>query len=172
MSENSLHVRYAGFWVRFIASVIDTFIVGLPLFYLVYIISNGDYMNLSSLVNAFKAAQAGNVNLTIYYLNQNSNDSFFWEVVMEVLLASVVTVFWRNFRGATPGKKMMGIHIVDAKTLQPITTTQAIVRFLGYIVSTIPLCFGFIMIAFRKDKRGLHDLLAGTCVIYDKKDEK
>jgi uncharacterized RDD family membrane protein YckC len=26
---------------------------------------------------------------------------------------------------------------------------------------------GFIMVAFRDDKRGLHDLLAGTVVIYD-----
>lgn len=169
MAQDKLHVRYAGFWIRFVASIIDTIIVGLPLVYLVYIISNGNYLNITSLADAFKYAQAGNINMTMYYLNQNSNNSLFWEIVMEILLASVVTVFWKNFRGATPGKKMMGIHIVDAKTFQPITTSQAIVRFIGYIISTLPLCFGFIMIGLRKDKRGLHDLIAGTCVIYDEK---
>ncbi len=168
MPQDNLHVRYAGFWVRFVASMIDTVVVGLPLVYLIYIISNGNYMNIASLLDAFKAAQAGNVNMTMYYLNQNGHNSLFWEVIMEILLAFVVTVFWKNFRGATPGKKIMKIKIVDAKTLQPISTSQALVRFIGYIISTLPLCFGFVMIAFRDDKRGLHDLLARTCVIYDR----
>jgi len=168
MSQDNLHVRYAGFWVRFVASMIDTVVVGLPLVYLIYIISNGNYMNIASLSDAFKAAQTGNVDMTMYYLNQNGNDSLFWEVVMEILLAFIVTVFWKNFRGATPGKKIMGIKIVDATTFQPISTSQALVRFIGYIISSVPLCFGFVMIAFRADKRGLHDLLARTCVIYDK----
>ncbi len=168
MPQDNLHVRYAGFWVRFVASMIDTVVVGLPLVYLIYIISNGNYMNIASLLDAFKTAQAGNVNMTMYYLNQNGHNSLFWEVVTETLLAFVVTVFWKNFRGATPGKKIMKIKIVDAKTLQPISTSQALVRFIGYIISTLPLCFGFVMIAFRDDKRGIHDLLAKTCVIYDK----
>ncbi|MDD2567019.1 MAG: RDD family protein [Thiovulaceae bacterium] len=42
-------------------------------------------------------------------------------------------------------------------------------RSLGYIVSTLLFLVGFLMVAFRKDKRGLHDLLADTAVIYEPK---
>ncbi|HIC12614.1 MAG TPA: hypothetical protein EYO75_04465 [Sulfurimonas sp.] len=48
-----------------------------------------------------------------------------------------------------------------------ITNQQAISRSIGYIASTFSFLIGFIMVAFRDDKRGLHDLLAGTVVIYD-----
>ncbi|MCJ7765717.1 MAG: RDD family protein [Thiovulaceae bacterium] len=47
-----------------------------------------------------------------------------------------------------------------------MTNKQAIIRYVGYIVSTIPLAIGFIMVGFRKDRRALHDLLAETVVIY------
>ncbi len=38
-------------------------------------------------------------------------------------------------------------------------------RYLGYFASTIPLCLGFLWIAFDKRKQGWHDKLAGTVVI-------
>lgn len=36
---------------------------------------------------------------------------------------------------------------------------------LGYILSTLPLCLGFIWIAFDGKKRGWHDMIAGTLVV-------
>jgi uncharacterized RDD family membrane protein YckC len=62
------------------------------------------------------------------------------------------------------------IKIVDAKTFEDIDNKQAITRSFGYIVSTLFFLIGFIMVAFRSDKRALHDLLASTAVIYE--DEK
>jgi uncharacterized RDD family membrane protein YckC len=95
-----------------------------------------------------------------------------WELLFEVAVLLVTMVFWRRWRGATPGKKFVHIKIVDAKTLQDIDNKQAITRSIGYIVSTLTLLIGFLMVAFRKDKRGLHDLLAGTVVVYDEEDTK
>lgn len=65
---------------------------------------------------------------------------------------------------ATPGKLMMKLRVVDEKG-DPITIEKAILRYIGYWVSTLTFLIGFLMIAFRKDKRGLHDLIAGTQVI-------
>ena len=76
-------------------------------------------------------------------------------------------MFWKRWRGATPGKKFVHIKIVDAKTFEDINNTQAITRSFGYLASTFAFLIGFLMVAFRKDKRGLHDLLAGTVVVYD-----
>jgi uncharacterized RDD family membrane protein YckC len=80
----------------------------------------------------------------------------------------VTMIFWKKWRGATPGKKFVHIKIVDAKTFQDITNTQAITRSIGYLASTFAFLIGFVMVAFRDDKRALHDILAGTIVIYDK----
>jgi uncharacterized RDD family membrane protein YckC len=84
----------------------------------------------------------------------------------------VTILFWGKWRGATPGKKIVKIKIVDAKTFDDITNKQAITRLLGYIISTIPFLLGFFIITFRKDKRSFHDLLTETAVIYNEDEGK
>jgi uncharacterized RDD family membrane protein YckC len=89
-----------------------------------------------------------------------------WEMVFELLMAAVIIIFWKRWAGATPGKRILGIHVVDYKTGMEISNAQAVVRYVGYIASSIILMMGFLMVAFRRDKRALHDLMAGTAVIY------
>lgn len=79
----------------------------------------------------------------------------------------IITVGFWYFIQATPGKYLVNSQIVDFKTGQPASIWRLIVRFIGYYISMIPLFFGFIWIAFDKNKRGLHDYLAGTAVIAD-----
>jgi uncharacterized RDD family membrane protein YckC len=89
-----------------------------------------------------------------------------WEVIFEASLILLVVLFWRRWKGATPGKRYLGMRIVDAETFGEIDTKQAVVRSIGYLASTLILLMGFVMVAFRSDKRALHDLMAGTAVIY------
>jgi uncharacterized RDD family membrane protein YckC len=42
---------------------------------------------------------------------------------------------------------------------------RALARYLAYVPSAIILGGGFLMIAWRQDKRGLHDLICDTVVI-------
>ena len=114
-------------------------------------------------------AMSGNANKALASQPQMSMK---WELLFEFAVLLVTMVFWRRFRGATPGKKFVHIKIVDAKTFDNIDNKQAITRSFGYIISTLAFLIGFIMVAFRKDKRGLHDLLAGTVVIYDEESEQ
>ena len=58
--------------------------------------------------------------------------------------------------------------IVDANTLSAPSTSQNIIRYLGYFISFLPLGLGFLWIAFDKRKQGWHDKLAGTVVIIGK----
>jgi uncharacterized RDD family membrane protein YckC len=71
--------------------------------------------------------------------------------------------FWVA-RGATPGKMLMGVEIMTTDG-QPIGLGRAIARYLGYFLSGFLLLIGYIMIGLRRDKRGLHDLIAGTVVV-------
>ncbi|WP_345978861.1 RDD family protein [Sulfurimonas sp. HSL3-2] len=158
------NIKYAGFWVRFTASFLDTLFLALPVAVVIYFLSNGNWFDLSIYQQNLIYAMNGNAAAALAHQPQTS---FTWELIFEISVLVVTIVFWRRWRGATPGKKIVKIKIVDAKTFDDITNKQAITRSLGYIISTIPFLLGFIIVAFRKDKRAFHDLLAGTAVIYD-----
>ena len=157
-------VKFAGFWIRFIASFADTVFLALPLALVIYFLSDGNWFDFSLYLQNLQYAMSGNA---IKALQTQPQMSLKWELLFEVSVLMVTMIFWKRWRGATPGKKFVHIKIVDAKTFQDITNTQAITRSIGYIASTFAFLIGFIMVAFRDDKRALHDILAGTIVIYD-----
>lgn len=162
-------VRYAGFWIRFLASLADTIFLALPVAIVIYFLSDGNWFDFAQYQQNMAYAMSGNANKALASQPQMSMK---WELLFEFAVLLVTMVFWRRFRGATPGKKFVHIKIVDAKTFDNIDNKQAITRSFGYIISTLAFLIGFIMVAFRKDKRGLHDLLAGTVVIYDEESEQ
>ncbi|MBU8923069.1 MAG: RDD family protein, partial [Bacteroidales bacterium] len=81
-----------------------------------------------------------------------------------VVPAIIVILLWAKF-GATPGKMLFKVKIVDAHTLQPASTVKLIGRYLGYFISMIPLCLGIFWVAWDKKKQGFHDKIAQTLVI-------
>jgi uncharacterized RDD family membrane protein YckC len=157
-------VRYAGFWIRFFASFLDTLFLALPVALVIYILSGGEWFDLSQYQQNIQSAMAGNAKSA---LNNSPQMSLKWELLFEISVLLTTVIFWRKWRGATPGKKYCHIKIVDAKTHNDIDNKQALTRSIGYIASTFIFLIGFLMVAFRKDKRSLHDILADTCVIYD-----
>ncbi len=159
-----LKIRYAGFWIRFVASVADTFFLALPLGVVIYFLSDGSWFDFAQYQQNVNYAMSGNAEKA---LANQPELSLRWELLFEMSILIISIIFWRRWKGATPGKRFVHIKIVDAKTFQDITNTQAITRSIGYIASTFTFFIGFIMIGFRKDKRGLHDLLANTVVIYE-----
>ena len=156
-------VRYAGFWIRFLASFLDTFFLALPLGIIIYFLSDGNWFDFSQYQQNMQMAMSGNA----HALDSQPHTSLKWELLFEFSVLVITILFWNKYKGATPGKKFVHIKIVDAKSFEEITNKQAITRSLGYIPSTFLFMIGFIMVAFRADKRSLHDLVAGTCVIYE-----
>ena len=71
--------------------------------------------------------------------------------------------FW-TWRGQTLGKMAMGVKIVKTDG-SPIGIGRAILRYIGYLVSTIIIFIGYLMIAWDSKKQGLHDKIAGTYVV-------
>ncbi len=59
---------------------------------------------------------------------------------------------------------MMGVKIVKTDG-SSIGIGKAILRYVGYYVSTIIIFIGYLMIAWDSRKQGLHDKIAGTLVI-------
>jgi uncharacterized RDD family membrane protein YckC len=136
-------VRYAGFWVRLLAVLVDLFLINLLLLPLTWWVYGAA---------AFTPGRPMILGGADVLLN-----------MVAPLAAGIL--FWR-YRAATPGKMMLGLVIVDAASHGPLTWRQCAQRQLAYLVSSLPLGLGFISIAWDGHKQGWHDKLAHTQVIY------
>lgn len=137
-------MEYTGFWARTGASIIDSILVAVIIFPLLTAYYGKSYWTSESLIQ-------GPVDFLLSW----------------VLPAVAVVIFWVT-RQATPGKMAIAARVVDAKTGNNPTTTQCIVRYLGYFISMLPLFLGLIWVAFDGRKQGWHDKIAGTVVIRKK----
>jgi uncharacterized RDD family membrane protein YckC len=72
--------------------------------------------------------------------------------------------FWVQ-SGQTPGMSIMRIKVVRDADGGPIAWGPAILRWIGFWVSTVVFYIGFIWIFVDRRRRGWMDLLAGTVVI-------
>ncbi|MBI2363274.1 MAG: RDD family protein, partial [Elusimicrobia bacterium] len=81
---------------------------------------------------------------------------FVWVIINALTLAA-----W----GATPGKKLLGLQVVSYAGSAPIDNKTAVLRSLFTLVSAAPVGLGYLWVLWEKDKRGWHDLLAGTRVV-------
>ncbi|MBT9500659.1 MAG: RDD family protein [Burkholderiaceae bacterium] len=81
-----------------------------------------------------------------------------------LLPALICIVFW-SWQGATPGKLLAGIRVIDMRSGARPGLWQSLLRWLGYFVSALPLGLGLLWAAIDPDKRAWHDRLAGTQVV-------
>ena len=141
-------MKYAGFWVRVVASVIDAFCL-LPIFGLMYLFAL--FQSAGSLIGEDDAV-------------------FFATFNMLSIIVSVVTpwlyeaILYSSPWQATFGKKALGLRVVGS-TGERITFGRATARYFSKILSSLVLLAGYIMVAFHEKKRGLHDVIAGTFVL-------
>jgi len=80
------------------------------------------------------------------------------------VLSIVYYVLFTYYRGQTPGKMLLGLHVQDENGNKP-TLKQVLLReVVGKMVST-GLPIGYLWILWDPKKRGWHDYIAGTYVI-------
>lgn len=142
--------RYGGFWIRFVAKVIDWIIMAIaqgiiitPLMMFVFksALTTPDPANLSSFFTA---------NILI-------------NIVSVAMGAAYTTLFIGKYQ-ATPGKMAFGLKVV-APDGGRITYMRALGRHFAEIVSGLILGIGYIMAGFDSQKRSLHDRICATRVI-------
>ncbi len=151
-----MSVRYAGFWIRLIADIIDSLVLTALSWLLEYILLGmvygvwALYMKMHAQLappfsDAFNPFYLQIVNVGLYFC-----------------LAFPYYVWGHFYWGTTLGKRPFNIYVVSADTLGPITIKQSMVRFFSYLISYLPFCAGFLMAAIHPKKQGLHELVAGT----------
>jgi uncharacterized RDD family membrane protein YckC len=98
-------------------------------------------------------------------------DVSFLPIVLSLTLAPVALalgafyfVYYWGVKGATPGKRLLGLEVQGDETPGPIGLPRAAVRLAGYLVSGLLLGLGFFIVAF--GGTALHDRIAGTRVVW------
>jgi hypothetical protein len=160
--------KYASFNIRMIAATVDTFLAMItigPLFDTFMRFKPLDPMEMQQ---RMMEAGEGATNVLLQSMHESG---LIDNMVMQSFALLVVSAICWHYWAATPGKMLFRLKIVDAKTEQPISDMQSILRLFGYVISTIPLGLGFFWISFDKRRQGWHDKFAGTVVIFTPKKE-
>jgi len=137
--------NFAGFWIRVVATVLDSFLLCLVQFILTLIIS---------LVIGFMGIAAGEdpaISLIIWLFGTTISLGY--------------AVFFTGYCGQTPGKMALRIKVICTDGSQLTYGRAAKREVLGKFVSSILLGIGYLMVAFDQQKQGLHDKIADTYVI-------
>ncbi len=152
MQEGDLfagELRYAGFWIRFVAKLIDGIVmqvVALPVTVISFILPS---------------ALSDNPKATIIVMLFTL---FSWVFSIGVGLA--YNAWFLVKYGATPGKLVLKLRVINADGTEKISVGKAIGRFFAEILSGIILYIGYIMAGFDEEKRALHDRICNTRVIH------
>ncbi len=148
--------RFAGFWRRFVAYMIDGFIIGMISLVLMIIAGiayiAGAMSGNGGALMAKIADPAQMASLTL------------WIWAFSIILNIAYFAYFHGSTGRTPGKRLLGLQVV-AEDGTPLSYGIAFLRSVGYLVSSLVFCLGYIWIGFDKKKQGWHDKIAGTVVI-------
>ncbi|MBC7661344.1 MAG: RDD family protein [Chitinophagaceae bacterium] len=131
----------AGFWIRSLALLVDSIVLSI----------------IMQLVAALRHTQDPSVEFLTY-------DSRAY-VIYFVILGVYSGGFYAK-KGATLGKKAFSLEVVDHQTGEHISFWRGFFRdVIGKNVSLLSLGIGYLMAAFNKDKRTLHDYIFDTRVV-------
>jgi uncharacterized RDD family membrane protein YckC len=147
----------AGFWARLAAYLIDLLVLSFLFLAIWMPIAGAHHWPMPELPQTWTDASVQHFNQQLHVWQRQALPIFYpIFLIYDVLL---------NGRfGATFGKMAIGakITLLDGS---PIGYRRALLRWVAARLSDI-LFFGYILIGLRRDKRALHDLLAGTKVVF------
>ena len=136
--------RPAGFWIRTAAIIIDNVLL------------------------AIATAALAAVALQQNYFETLGEDTWTTGDTVNLLLTVAYGILMVAAFSGTIGKLILGMRIVRTDGSR-VSLGRAALRYVAQILSILTIFIGYLMVAFRKDKRALHDLIADTAVIIVRK---
>jgi len=152
--DTNMYGYYAGFVSRLFAFVIDVIILVVAMTLITWLVTFvwniiGDRPILGNRIGA-DAADVVSVILS---------------VVLTIGVYIGYPLFFWTLTGQTPGTLLMGLRVVTTDG-RYLSFGQSVRRLIGYVIAAVPLNLGFFWILVDDRRRGWHDKIAGTCVVY------
>lgn len=145
-------MQYAGFWIRFVARMADSCVLGVVQVLLTLIVS----------LALHKGRLASDPTETLVI--------FGFAAFGRIAIGFVYQTWMLARYGATLGKMMCHLKVVRADSSK-LDFGLAAARYFGELLSSTIVQIGNLMAAFDKEHRALHDRIVGTRVIYFTGDE-
>jgi len=133
-------LRYAGFWIRFGAWLLDMIILWVAYFCV-------------------------DIGITMAFMGGNRQAAGLVNIAANLTVGITYMVFFNGRFGATPGKMALKLKIVRPDG-EPISYARAFGRYFAEMLSGLILCIGYMMAGWDEQKRALHDLIADTRVVH------
>jgi len=153
-------VEYAGFWLRFVAYIIDGIVSGLAFLILLIplFVLTGAGAALGKIISGDDSGDAIGAFLGVGFLFGFFGITL---VVSWLYYAFSESSSWQ----ATLGKKILNLKVTDLSG-QPISFPRASGRYFGKLITNlIPLGIGYIMAGFTEKKQAIHDMIASCLVL-------
>jgi uncharacterized RDD family membrane protein YckC len=156
-----MNTNYAGFWLRFVAVIIDGLLLGsiqfiaiMPVLGLMGIGMATDIQNLETADETTMAPMIGQM--------------MAMAGVTQIVFLTIQTLYYAFMESskyqASVGKIVLGLKVIDING-ERLDFTKALVRNLCKIISSMILFIGYLMAAFTEKKQALHDMIASTLVV-------
>jgi uncharacterized RDD family membrane protein YckC len=148
--------RPAGFWIRAVALLIDALILSVIFGVLGGLLAALTAFNIKDFDNITdaEAMAAGGFGIVL-------------GVIMIVVAWLYEAILTSSASGATWGKQAMGLRILRGDGVR-LSFGRATARYFSKSIVTplLPLFIGYLLAAFTRRKRALHDFIADTVVIW------
>lgn len=145
-------IAYAGFWVRLAAYFLDNVIV----FFMLLVVR----LAMSGFLSVMRGTVLGG-NILFHYTLKD---------IVLYLGQVLYFILCTRYTGTTIGKKAMNLRVVNADGSPELDfLTVAYRETVGRFLCSLPMCIGYLVAGLDKEKRGIHDMLCDTRVVYAKK---
>jgi uncharacterized RDD family membrane protein YckC len=110
--------------------------------------------------------------ITIISTILNSTTSSDGNSLIFLAILSLYYVAMHVVFGQSLGKMVLNLRVVKAHSMEPVSPASIVLReTVGRLLCLITLGFGYVMVAFLKQKQGLHDLMSHTIVVVKSEEE-
>ena len=153
-------VSYAGFWLRFLAWVIDAaMLAGIGFFILGRLTS---FASVSDVFGSFDPVDEMDNWLNAFGFGVIGFFFLFFLLISWIYYAAMESSPWQG----TIGKRALGIIVTDSNGVK-LDFWRASGRFFSRIVTNlVPLGIGYVIAGFTRRRQALHDLIASTIVLH------
>jgi uncharacterized RDD family membrane protein YckC len=159
-SQVSLLGHYAGLTSRLLAFMIDTVIISTVILTTSWFVATTwRLLQLELILRGLQQRSPIMENMKMFITSP-----MFYSIITLLFIATYYIFFW-TVTGQSPGKGIMGLRILTHRGGK-LKLSQAIMRYIGYYLSAIPLGLGFFWILIDDRRLAWHDRLANTCVVY------
>ena len=157
VSPVSSTFQYAGFWIRFLAILIDGIILAVVGGVIQFMFMGGSIASMGRLGRDVPPDQAFAALAPMLGLI-----GLAW-LISIAIGCSYEALFVSRF-GATPGKMVCSLKVVRPDG-GPISLGRGVARYFGKMLSYMAFMIGFIIAGFDEQKRAMHDYICDTRVI-------